>query len=870
MIVDGLNDDLRWDDLRELVSEELTEKPAQMQQSKIYHDASSNVEQHHQYIPGPATPSVSYMPLAAPPRSPRYREERMPSDLMRHAEHDWMQRNGGRAHEWHSGNWYATPTRPTRPPALGQRQFSAPQESHGIVWRNGNALEEVGNRDSCDSPIASPFYHRNHGRSSFQETKSKSTGSFYVQHGESDFHNLFYGESSAYSGAYQGSSATEEQCDIEDGQEKQNHYGVVHQLEEPASEPVQEVRDVPNVVPTVGYSEPSGASAVVQPRVYRPNRLYTLSQRNQEHLRAKGTAAPPSTPKRPVVHAVSRIASLKDRIDQQIKDFEMEFDGLSGLSLQAEPDEQELSGQASADPNCVKDQLLLIGEEETPQPVVGAEPSLSLVCEEKTSSREGAMSPSSREVFIPMLQAEALDDGDSYCESSNATSTSEHSPFSESSGQVVSMRARDWNDDNNLDRGEGDIMPSRIDEQQDTIIGDVGISVIVEVGSGAGFLRVSDVAPDSSAEASGDVRRGDIVISADGTDLTGSEAVLRGWKKTIQGAPGTSVSLCLMDPNDMRPRSMKLRRTPQDLTPVKMFAERQRQLVMSLQALGSDPRIRESLQTTIERMRAPVSSRIPKVLVIGARGHGRTSLITSLLSIVRGGGDSSWGPGPGRPGVTGTRPAALGECGLKRGQAPLGAEVGAIVSGVSAEQQPMQLVAACAVDELETQQQLEDAFGALMTGRYLPRERYADWRARLDAGEDTAGTGTGTGTGPGPVHAVVLVHDCRIEPRAEVLRAVRAVSRDCGGVPVVVAVTKMEEAALYCTDVEGMVSKMASTLPKASFFPVAVGGEGDSASNASTAWAVMELFERVRSVGVHHAMHGHREASWLQSCDFVM
>eukprot|EP00961_Rhodomonas_salina_P124752 1681292-Rhodomonas_salina.1 len=34
------------------------------------------------------------------------------------------------------------------------------------------------------------------------------------------------------------------------------------------------------------------------------------------------------------------------------------------------------------------------------------------------------------------------------------------------------------------------------------LLGDVGISVIVEVGSGAGFLRVSDVAPDSSAEAS--------------------------------------------------------------------------------------------------------------------------------------------------------------------------------------------------------------------------------------------------------------------------------------------------------------------------------------------------------------------------------
>ena len=33
------------------------------------------------------------------------------------------------------------------------------------------------------------------------------------------------------------------------------------------------------------------------------------------------------------------------------------------------------------------------------------------------------------------------------------------------------------------------------------VLGDVGISVIVEVGSGAGFLRVSDVAPDSSAEA---------------------------------------------------------------------------------------------------------------------------------------------------------------------------------------------------------------------------------------------------------------------------------------------------------------------------------------------------------------------------------
>ena len=38
-------------------------------------------------------------------------------------------------------------------------------------------------------------------------------------------------------------------------------------------------------------------------------------------------------------------------------------------------------------------------------------------------------------------------------------------------------------------------------QNSSNVLGDVGISVIVEVGSGAGFLRVSDVAPDSSAEA---------------------------------------------------------------------------------------------------------------------------------------------------------------------------------------------------------------------------------------------------------------------------------------------------------------------------------------------------------------------------------
>lgn len=45
--------------------------------------------------------------------------------------------------------------------------------------------------------------------------------------------------------------------------------------------------------------------------------------------------------------------------------------------------------------------------------------------------------------------------------------------------------------------------------------------------------------------------------------------------------------------------------------------------------------------------------------------------------------------------------------------------------------------------------------------------------------------------------------------------------------PVVVAISKMEDAALYCTDVEGMVAKMAKVLSKSSFFPVALGSEGN-------------------------------------------
>ncbi len=242
---------------------------------------------------------------------------------------------------------------------------------------------------------------------------------------------------------------------------------------------------------------------------------------------------------------------------------------------------------------------------------------------------------------------------------------------------------------------------------------------------------------------------------------------------------------------------------------------------------------------------------VPKVLVIGNRSHGKTSLVTSLLSLLAG---------------TRTRPAALDLCALRKGDAMLGVSVDRVVEGVGRDCQPMEMTVACALDDLETEAEAEVVLTALMSGKYGFRETIDDRRERMQSGEDTTVT-------TGPAHVVVLVQDCRVSPRPEMLRLLRSVTRECGGLPVVVAVSRMEDAALYCTDAEGMVARMGKVLSKTSFFPVALGGEGlrgDGMCRDASRMAVLELFERVRSLGTHHALHGHREATWQQSCDFYM
>ena len=192
-------------------------------------------------------------------------------------------------------------------------------------------------------------------------------------------------------------------------------------------------------------SSPMAASSHLRPQIYHPSRSFSFSGIQEERKptsRHESEPHAPRTPTQPVVHRVSRMVTLKDRIDQQIKEFEISFqDAPSGMN----EDEQQLSGQASTDPDCVRDQVLLIGEEELVRREVLNPWERHGIHEEKplkdvvVSPSERATSPSSQSVFIPMLQADALDGwGANYSSPirepvSTATSSTDRSSFSASS-----------------------------------------------------------------------------------------------------------------------------------------------------------------------------------------------------------------------------------------------------------------------------------------------------------------------------------------------------------------------------------------------------------------------------------------------------
>lgn len=116
-----------------------------------------------------------------------------------------------------------------------------------------------------------------------------------------------------------------------------------------------------------------------------------------------------------------------------------------------------------------------------------------------------------------------------------------------------------------------------------------------------------------------------------------------------------------------------------------------------------------------QSLRTPGVREVPRVLVIGSRGHGKCSLITSLLSLLAG---------------ARTRPASLEMCSLRRGEALLGVNVERVLEGVGRDRQvreaigggardmcedargaeltrgwwqPMEITVSCALDELDTE-----------------------------------------------------------------------------------------------------------------------------------------------------------------------
>ena len=182
----------------------------------------------------------------------------------------------------------------------------------------------------------------------------------------------------------------------------------------------------------------------------------------------------------------------------------------------------------------------------------------------------------------------------------------------------------------------------------ESMAGDVGIAVVLEVGRPQGaLLRVSDVEADSTAETSGRVRKGDLVLAINGCSLAGAEANTNRFKGLSEGNVGTCASFRLMDPVTSEVRTVNLNRAlkaPQTHRCLRRLRRLQR-------ALGgydreSAERFAHYLKVFIEgplelslRHDSLVPNVTPNLVLLGRRGVGKTSLLRQVVGCVNGGTD---------------------------------------------------------------------------------------------------------------------------------------------------------------------------------------------------------------------------------------
>jgi len=318
--------------------------------------------------------------------------------------------------------------------------------------------------------------------------------------------------------------------------------------------------------------------------------------------------------------------------------------------------------------------------------------------------------------------------------------------------------------------------------------GDVGISVVVEMGPAGVLLRISSYDADSPAEASGEIRRGDVVVSVDGEDLTGSDVLIQGFNQAVRGPVGSQVSLCLMDPRLMEPRIVQMPRSPMGITPAQVFEQRYEVLKNNLLGQASGKGVNNLLEQSLMLLRK--SSEItPNIALVGAGSHGKTTLIQSIFSSLND--------------VVSAEPPSM----LERGSHRILDEV---FQGRPIDQQPFTLIDTLALEEQGSaggqktylRQIVKGIYGELQT----PRPRDPSKRSFSPN-----------------VHAVVLVLDATMdEPNTGLFQTVAEVCREQDNTPLILAVTKVDQALQQHKDVLRLVQAAAKILPKASFFPTTV------------------------------------------------
>ena len=119
-----------------------------------------------------------------------------------------------------------------------------------------------------------------------------------------------------------------------------------------------------------------------------------------------------------------------------------------------------------------------------------------------------------------------------------------------------------------------------------------------------------------------------------------------------------------------------------------------------------------------------------------------------------------------------------------------------------------------------------------------------------------------------PSNGVVYLMDASKDPSSrdwEYLSAVRSACQVHGGVPLVVGLSFQDKVAQNKQDISKLVRQCEQLLPKTVFFPLALADDADMCGAA-----VMEMFARIRTLGVRHAIYGTQEATWQFSCDFAM